>query len=224
MTGLELQTRILKRLGDDPTVDVSNMYYQPSEVLTALNQLQRMFVLLTLCLETTAAMTLDGSTFYRMLTIYADWIVPLRVRSSAKKLKPRRLTDLAALDSMWTQKAGVTDSYSHNGMDLLAVYKQSSVTLSVTYARTPVDIADDTEPEIPLEFHPSLIAGAIPLLSVKEGGQEWQKRLDSMWNDFMQAIRLCADQVRKRNLEQGYDAMPPEIKRYDLSHLKTKVG
>src|SRR3954471_1241228 len=100
MLGSDLRDRTLQRLGDTP--GSSYTYYTPAEVLAVLNQLQRMFVLFTLCLETTANFQPDGSATYRMLQYFPDWIVPLRVRlATGAKLRPITLTELAALDSGW---------------------------------------------------------------------------------------------------------------------------
>lgn len=224
MTTAELQSRTLKRIGDDPNIaDPTLSYYRPSEVLTALNQAQRFFVLMTLCLETTATMQLTGAAFYRMLTFYADWIVPLRVRSSTRKIRPIRLVDLAALDVSWTTQLGTPQRYAHLGFDLMAMYKRDSSLLTVTYARSPVEMTAASTPEIPPENHQNLIDGAIVLLRLKEGQQEWQKVLP-LWDRFMQAVQECAGYIRARNIEQGYDTYPVELKRFDQSKVLRKAS
>lgn len=230
MLASDLTRRILKRLGEDPTlieealipansaVLTRNMYYRPAEVLVALNQLQRFFVFMTLCLETTATFTMSNAPAYKMLTYFPDWIAPLRVRG-AGKIKPARLADFAALDAQWTGRPGVTTRYAMSGIDLMSVHRQSTAVLTITYARSPVYLAMTAEPEIPQEDHEGLIEGAIPLLRIKEGQQEWQKTLPS-WGEFMAVISRRSQMMRARVIEQGYDSSPTELLMWDRSILE----
>jgi hypothetical protein len=231
VTVLELQRRTLTRLGDNPDADPTLMHYTPTEVLARLNECQRLFCLFTLCLETTATFALTGAAHYHMLDTFADWIVPLRIRNaSGAKVRPARLADLATLDSEWSIKAGVPTRYAHTGFDLLSVYKQNTSNVPITYARSAVELvssypADNlVEPEIPTRYHPTLIDGAIVLARTKEGAQEWQKVLPQ-WDRFLSSATELADKVRARCREQGYDAAPVEINRYDQARfLNRKVG
>src|SRR5712691_634552 len=226
MVAADLQNRVLERLGDDPAVDQSLMHYTPAEVLTALNQCQRMFVLFTLCLETTATLSLGGGlAFYYMLSKFADWLLPLRIRNAlGAKVRPVRLSDLAALDASWSVQSGTPVKYALLGFDLLALYKQDSSTITITYARGPNAMVNANDsPEIPIRYHPLLIDGAVPLLRVKEGAQEWQKTL-FQWDRWMDAIEECADKVRARNKEQAYDYFPVELKRVDRSKVLQKAS
>lgn len=222
----ELKRRVLNRVGDDPSAAPSLMHYTPSEVVTALNQSQRIFVFFSLCLETTATLAIaSNTTRYAMLSFFGDWIAPLRIRiQSGAKLKPCRLTNLAALNESWSGTTGTPERYALSGFDLLAIYKQATGTLEVTYARGPsAMILDADSPEIPTRYQPALIDGAVALLRVKEGIQEWQKELPR-WGRFLDAIQDCAEKVRARNREQGYDTLPVELKRFDRSHVLQKAG
>lgn len=150
MTVLELQRRTLDRVGDDPDVAVALMHYTPTEVLAALNQAQRLFVLFTLCLETTANFGLTGLSRYHMLETFGDWIVPLRIRNQAgAKVRPSRLNDLSQLDSNWPAATGFPTRYAHTGFDLLSIYKRTTATIPITYARSPIELVSsfpaDTE-------------------------------------------------------------------------------
>lgn len=230
MNVLELQRRIIDRVGDNPDVDPSLMHYGPTEVLAALNQCQRLFCLVTLCLETTADFGLTGLPRYQMLNQFADWIAPLRLRNAlGNKIRPCRLADLAALDRSWAAHAGTPTRYARTGFDLLSFYQQNTSTIPMTYARSAVELlstypADNGQaPEIPARYHPALIDGAIPILRVKEGMQEWQKVLPQ-WDRFIEAIQELAGVVRARNIEQGFDSIPVEIKRYDRSRMLQKAG
>lgn len=221
MTGQVLTDRVLTRLGDNPAAAPSNQHYSPQEVLAALNMCQRMFVLFTLCLEKTITFTcLANTPRYQMLTAVSDWLLPLRIRTaSGAKVHPERVTGLAALDRSWSVRGGTITKYAHSGFDLLSLYKNQATTLQITYARGPVALTLSGSPEIPLRFQPLLIDGAIPFLRAKEGQQEWEKTLP-MWGRFQDGIQECAEKVRARNRELAYDAMPPELKRYDLSRAK----
>lgn len=219
-----MTARVQDRVGDfQPSVMA---YYQPKEIGEALNCLQNLFAFLTLCFENTEtfALATDGTSSYHMLATYPDWILPLRVRiHGGAKLKVARLNDLAALDSSWRNTRGTPSRYAHNGFDLLSTYAQpsSATSLDITYAQSPVQIPNPATsptatPSIPVEYHQALIDGAIPLLRAKEGGQEWQKTM-SLWERYTSAVNKMAAYVRSRNIEQGYDRMPPELDRFDLS-------
>lgn len=217
----DLQTRVLARVGEDSGAAAGNQYYTAAEALAALNIAQRLFVLLTLCLETSATMELTpGVAFYSLLSRFNDWLLPLRFRGS-KKLRPARLSDLAALDSAWSQAPGEPVKYALLGFDLLALYQQPVATevLNVTYARCPVPLMNAWDvPEIPVEYHPCLIDGATPLMRTKEGGQEWQKTL-THWDRFLNEADRLAKYVRARNREQGYDYLPFELAKFDRSRM-----
>ena len=225
MIASDLQNRLLERLGDTATGEyVQTGYYTPGEALAWLNAAQRLFVLLTLCLETTGSLPLSADTaFYRLLPTFTDWIVPLRVRiSGGAKLKPSTLGQLASLDASWSDSAGTPDRYVVAGFDLFAIYQQpasSGTTLSLTYARCPDPLVNPSDvPEIPVEYHPALIEGAIPLCRAKEGGAEFQKVMAN-WNLFLDAATRMGDYVRARNKERGYDRLPVELGRFDRSKM-----
>lgn len=77
----DLQTRLLARVDEDPA---NPAYYTAAEAAAALNWAQRLFALLTLCLETVRPFRLTPNVrFYHMLQIWPDWIAPLRVRYAA---------------------------------------------------------------------------------------------------------------------------------------------
>ena len=223
MTGKELINDTTARLGDDVS-QPTHSYYSRGEVLVALNQVYRLLCFLTLCLETTATYQLPGATpFSKMLLTYADWTLPLRIRlTSGAKLRPARLSEIAALDQNWTNTAGAPERYAILGFDLLCIYKvpAAATSIDIVYARSPQPLTDDTSnsPELQLEYHQSLIHGAIPLLRVKEGAQEWQKTLP-LWDRYWDAAMKLAAYVRARNKEKGYDRMPAELARFDRSKL-----
>jgi hypothetical protein len=89
----------------------------------------------------------------------------------------------------------------------------------------PTPLTDDVSnsPALPVEYHQSLIQGAIPLLRTKEGAQEWKKTLP-LWDRYWDACRELAGQVRARNKEKGYDRFPLELARFDRSKLMEVTG
>ena len=217
MTAGDMVARCQQRLNEDPAV-TTPVYYPASEVLSALNRAQRMFVLLTLCLETTVTFVATGATFYFMRTIFPDWMVPLRISTAAgARVRPTRLAELDALDSGWQANAGIAWRYAALGFDFLALYQQQSAPLTVTYARAPLGMVQLTDsPEINADYHPALIDFAIPWLRLKEGGQEFEKSLPYLKRFFAEAARE-ADYVRTRNLAARYDNLPFELRRLDRS-------
>ncbi len=220
MTAAELQTLVLTRLGENP---YDPKYYTAAEVLTALNQGQRLFSFLTLCLETTATFALAANTtFYHLLATYPDFIVPLRVRvAGGAKLSPARLEELDALDPDWQASTGSPLRYCVSGCDLLAVYKKPAApgaSLDITYAKMAPVLPIYGVPAMPEEDHLALADFAVPMCRAKEGGQEFAKVLPQ-FDRFLETVRNRADYVRRRNTARGYDRAPVELERFDTSQL-----
>jgi len=223
MTLAELQARTLQRIGE--TSD-SGAYYTAEEVRVALNEGQRLFAFLTLCLETTGSLPLTANaTWYRPLETFNDWIAPLRIRNSGfggAKLEPYRLEKLDALSSNWQSQSGTPRSYASAGPNLIAVFPQPSAggaSLSITYARSPIPLVGSGQaPEIPEEYHHDLILYALPRLRTKEGAEEWRKNAPDMAR-FWQSAKKLATYVRARNLASRYDQLPPEERFFDGSRL-----
>lgn len=199
--------------------------YPTLEIIAALNEAQRLFCLLTLALEVTAAWApAIATTFFHMLTIFSDWIAPLRIATSTgAKVRPSGLEELTALDSQWIASPGNPYRYVHVGADLLGLYQQllAGATLNVTYARCPVVMVNDTDvPEIPAEYHPELVKFAIYRCRQMEGGEEFAKTLP-MLDEYLDAAQKFADYVRERNQGTRYDNLPFELSSFDRSALLT---
>lgn len=228
MTVGDMIDRTLTRLGDDPNAAQPNQYYIPSEALAWINAAQRITAFLTLFLETTATFsTLDtGQPFYSMLQTFSDWMLPLRVRlASGAKVRPMRLQDLGALDANWTVSPGTIQRYCLRGFDLLGLYQQppDATPLSITYARSPVTLVSNSDvPELPDEYHPTLIDAAIVLCRAKEGAQEFQK-VQPLWNAYLDEVGRLGELVTHRSKERGYDRLPVELARIDRSRLFMEV-
>ena len=198
-------------------------FYPTVEIVAALNEANRLFCLLTLALETTVAWNVAAATtFFHMLTIYADWIVPLRLTAaSGAKIRPARLSDLWALDSRWPASPGNPSRYCHSGSDLISIYQQPAggAVVNVTYARAPVALVVDGDvPETPVEYHPLYVGYAIYRCRQVEGGQEFAKALPLL-AEFLGGAFEYADYVRARNIGAGYDKAPFELKGFDRSRL-----
>lgn len=226
----DLQGRLLERLGDTATGEYVQVgYYSAQEATNWLNVAQRLFVLLTFCLENTVTLPLSAATaFYRMLPLYPDWLAPLRVYiSGGARIQPAKLGEIAALDTAWSDSPGTPARYGCAGFDLFYVYQQPAATgtsLAITYAQCPNTLFQPTDvPAIPVEYHPVLIEGAIPLCKAKEGGSEWQKTLKN-WDRFLDGAQKLGDYVRARNKERGYDRAPVELARFDRSKLLMEVA
>ena len=218
-----MRGRVSARLNEGATGPV---FYPTGEITTALNEGLRFFVLLTLGLETTASWPLTpATTFYHMLAIFPDWIVPLRITTAlGAKVRPARLEELTCLDAGWRARPGVPVRYAAVGADLTAMYQQpaaAGTVLRVTYARSPLVLAGDGDvPEIPDEYHPRLVDYGVYRMRQVEGAQELEKALKYL-DSFMDGAQHYAAYVRARNLGARYDKVPLELEKFDRSRLLT---
>lgn len=212
MTCGEMADRVLKEVGEDPSAPV---YYRRNEAFDALNEAQRFFALLTLCLESVGSVALEAAaTWYDLLGALPDLGVVVRVaRSTGEKLRPCRITDLDARGATWQSEPGNPSRYGVAG-PLLAIHPRPVAgggSFTPTYARMPARMsADAGTPEIPAENHLDLVDYAVYRLRMKEGGQEFLKELPR-FNRFMAAAKKMADYVRRRNGGGAYDRLPFEL-------------
>lgn len=251
MNTADLITRTLTRVGEDP---LAPAFYGRAAALGALNLAQRLYCLITLCLEATRPFDLTpGRYWYHALAEWPDWIAPLRVRlelapttvdaefdavkhdeatfdehagaaaiaGSKTKLRPCRISELAARDSAWMATLGQPERYTCLGADLLVFYKNPDALYRtlITYARAPIMLVnDDDVPEIPEPDHSALPDGAATLLRLSEGGQELAASMEG-FGRFLATAKQRAAAVRMRNMAQRYDKLPMELERVDLSRL-----
>jgi hypothetical protein len=217
----DMQSRVSQRLAEGATGPV---YYPSAEITAALNEALRYFCLLTLCLEKTASWT-PAAGFTRMLTVFSDWICPLRITTAAGlHVRQSTIAELSALCPGWNVSgAGAISRYLSLGSDMIAVYMQTFAPLKVTYARSPVALALSTDvPEIPNEYHPALVSYAIYRCRQGEGGQEFLKALP-YHDSFMEAAKVYAQHVRTRNRGPNYDKLPPEDNFFDRARLVPRM-
>ena len=199
--------------------ELTPVFYPALEITAALNEADRLFTFLTLALEITANWT-PATTFTHMLTVFPDWIVPLRITTPAGvKVRPARFADLWALDSGWPSSPGPIMRYAAAGADLVAIHQQTVTLLSVTYARAPVTMVNPTDtPQTPLEYHPLYVSYAIYRLRQVEGGEPLKAALPLL-AEFIDAAGEYATFMRARNIGSGYDTLPLEFALWDRSLL-----
>lgn len=216
-----------QRLNEGPNQG-GPVHYPVAEIIAALNEAYRFFVLLTLGLEATVAWPVPAATtWFHMLTtntgLFADWIVPLRITTATgAKVRPARIEDLNSLDTQWLASPGAPYRYVHAGADLLGLYQQpaaSGTTLYVTYARAGSALVETTDtPETPAEYSPAFVKYAIYRCRQEEGADEFAKALP-LFGEFLDAAKHYAAYVRSRNLGSRYDKVPFELEAFDTSQL-----
>jgi hypothetical protein len=220
-----MQTLVSQRLNEGQTAPT---YYPAAEIAAALNEAQRFFILLTLGLEATSPFTVPGfapgspNTFFHMLSFFPNWIVPLRITTTAgAKVKPARGDELFGLNPQWVSSVGPIQRYMTSGADLLGLCNQpaAATVLNATYARAPVALVNpDDVPEPPAEYHPQFVDYAINRMRQNEGAQEFEKTLP-LFGNFMNAATLYGNYVRSRNRGSQYDKVPYEIEKFDMSQM-----
>ena len=212
MTLADLRARTLNRLNEDATTPI---YWTAPEITNALNEGQRLYALITLCLEAIVTFPLtSGTAFYHTLATYSDWLLPLRVQSAAgKRVLPASLDELDALDDAWTSQRIAPTHYGCRGWDLLYV-RGSGGPLTVTYARAPLTMALDADAaEIQDAYQPCLIEYAIGRVRAKQGGDEYQKSVP-YFKRFLDAAKAGATDSLERSIAGGHDRKPFELSHY----------
>lgn len=217
MTVAQLESQVWTLLDDDGT------YYPEASVLAALNEAQRFFVLISLCLEKTAALPLTAAEpFYKVLATFSDWLLPRRIQNSAgMRLRAGRLSEFAAMNRTWQQTAAMPQRYALSGLDFLSIYPQppDADTLTVTYVHAPADLVNQNdEPEIRENSQFALANYAAYALRQPEGGQEFRK-FTGYLGDFLDEAHRVAALVRAKNLDADYERLPFELALADRSRL-----
>lgn len=211
MTIGEIEAKLRARVGDGGSV-----FWTAAEVAEAVNAAQRIFTLLTWCLESRGTLALvTNQVEARLLTAFPSMIAVVRMENpDGERLFPGTVHNFAAADDRWREARAVYPGfYAVHGFDFGLFFPAPSadMNLTVTYARGPatVSVSGDV-PEIPDEYHPALVDAATVLLRLKEGGQEFAKVLP-LWDAFLAAARECAKKVRERNKLAGADRYPAEL-------------
>jgi len=212
----EIAARILART-DDPSAITADM----EEVMSAINEGQELAALLSLCLETKATLPLEvGTTFGTFLAGHPDFICPLRLSIAGERLRPMNLADLDALNDQWQATPGVPERYVTMGCDLYAVTPQplSLTNAEFVYARSPRVMVSTDTPEIPEQYHPSLVRYGKYRVRLKEGAQGLARGVKDL-NLFLDAMQELGDWVRARSRVARNDVLPFELALFDRSRL-----
>lgn len=218
MTSTEIVDRILKRIDDDTVTPVS---VTEPEALAAANEGQEFFAWLTLCLETTAPLTLPASTTHGVIrATFPDFLCPLRITVNGSRLRPSTFGDLDMINDQWQATTGPPERYVTQGFNYFAVTPQQAFDLvsQWTYARSPRTMADGDTPEIPEAYHPDLVNYGIYRVKLKEGGQSLQRGIGYL-NKFLDSATEHGDFVRARSRAARYDTFPFELKLFDRARL-----
>ena len=213
---------VWERLDDDGT------YYTALEVAYALQVAQRLWCLLTLCLEKQTTVAIANATPFISMPITA--LVPLRVEfTGGIRLQPATLHQFAAKDKGWRNRPGTPKHYAWvGGLNLLALDRQpasGSNTLTLTYAAEPLTTSlssDAAVPEIPVEQQIHLVDFAIAFLRLKEGGAEMQNGMQ-YFNRFLDHAQKYKEFMRSRSRGQLYDTQPFDLNLYDRGRLDIKL-
>lgn len=219
MTDVEIIDRILTRIDDAAENPVS---VTEAEALSAVNEGQDFFAWLTLCLETTATLTFPANTtFGTIRDTFPHFLVPLRVAIGSARLRPATFGELDMIDDGWQARAGTPLRYAAQGFNFWAVYPQRSFDQpsSWTYAQAPAVLTGSGDtPQIPEQYHPSLISYGIYRLKLKEGAQGLARGKEQ-FNLFLDAATEHGDFVRARSRAARYDTLPFELKNFDRARL-----
>lgn len=225
MTTAAISALVSSRLNEAAGVG-GPQFYPATEILAAINEGQRLFCLLTLCLEKQASLVIPANTtFLHLLPLIPDYLAPLRITDAVgAKVRPSTFTDLWSLDAAWPSAIGAPIRYAAAGADLVALYKRSgdTPTLGVQYAGAPALLVNDGDvPAIPAAYHQELVNYGIYRVRQVEGGEEFAATLPLL-DHYLQAAQEYGDYVRARNVGAGYDSMPFELSSFDRSRLVGK--
>lgn len=228
MTTSEISARILKRIDDDvaspgsvaPDPDGG----VPPEILAAINEGQELFSLLTLCLETTATLTIAASTtFSSIRSTFPDFLCPLKLTIAGVRVRPATFSNLDAENDAWQGTPGTPARYVTQGFNFFTVTPQpvEDTAASLTYAHAPVLMVGDVFPEIPEVYHQSLVKYGIYKVRLKEGAQGLARGMVQL-NEFLDDAAAHGDYVRNRSRAARYDVLPFELRLFDRARLDLK--
>lgn len=213
------------RLKVQEKVDDPGIYYTPDECLFGLNFGQRLFCLLTRCLEKQAVFTLTNGTAYYddIRAQITDFLLPLRVYYSGSRLIADTIHNLDLRDSTWRARAGDPKRYAVSGWKILAVTPQpasGSNILDFWYAAEPVDLVNETDtPQIAPEQQVHLPDFAAWFLRLKEGSIEL-KSAKKFLDRFLMAADKHGKFVASKSGGQTYDTPPFDLQTYERGRFE----
>jgi hypothetical protein len=229
VTTKEISDRIIARADDDATAprsfETSSNSPVPPEILAAINEGQELASWLTLCLETTVALTLTASaTFYLLRSQITDYLVPLRLTVAGQRVRPTTLAELDARNAGWQSDPGTPERYIALGFSFFGVHPQpvDDTAAQLTYARSSAQLVGDAFLELPEAFQPSLIDYGLYRVKLKEGAQSLERAVRHL-NRFLDEMIKLGDYVRAKSRASRYDVLPFELALFDRSRLIEKL-
>jgi hypothetical protein len=232
VTTKEISDRILARIDDSATTPRSITPDPnspvPDEILRAINEGQELAAWLTLCLETTASLTLTANgTFYLLRSQLPDFLVPLRLMGPNGRIRPATISDLDALNPSWQAwplTAGEQQRYFTLGFSFFGTAPQpvDDQACTLTYAKAPALLVGDAFPEIPEAYHLDLVDYGIYRTKLKEGAQSLERGMKHL-NRFLDRMTQLGDYVRARSRAARYDVLPFEMALFDRSRLVEQI-
>lgn len=223
LTLSELNARTARSL-DDPNM----IYWTPDEYTWAVNVSQRLFCLITRCLEREASFTLvNGQAIYDDIRLQiTDFLLPLRVNFSGTRLTNDLFHSLDMRDSIWRNRAGNPVRYSMLGWKMLAITPQpatGSNTLDVFYAAEPPELVNAGDlAVIAPEQQIFLPDAAHWILRLKEGGTELQNAKPYL-ERFTTAAGKYAKFIESRSGGQTYDTPPFDTNSFEMGRFNLKL-
>lgn len=208
MTHAELIVETLRLAGEDPA---SPTFHTAANATVALNEALSLFSFLTLCVESTAPFTVSTRGFTPPST-QASYIAPLMVHRGTLRMFPASIEELGALSSTWRQDSAAPTRYMQGGWSRIGLWPSPDVAYVVTirFARNAAALSADSDvPEIPAEFHRSLLEYSVPRIRILEGGDEFTKE-SSRLSRFFSAAKQQAQFVQARARHMNYDTSPTE--------------
>lgn len=220
MTSAQIAHDVMVGIDEDPASPSDRLV---EEILLSINEGERVFSWLSLCLEKTSPITLTGETFSWLRPLFPDFLAPLKLMVGGRRVRPVTLPELDALNAQWQDTVGTPQRYFLVGFSLFGTYPQEATEASLTYARSPVPITaiGAQSPEIALEWHMALAWWSIYRIRLKEGAQGLARGLKYL-NEFLDAATRCGDLVRNRSRAMGLDTQPVELQAFDRSRLLLK--
>lgn len=214
-----LRTRLWKMLDDAD----GGQYYSRDFIDHCLNRAQRLFALLSLCIERTVTFNLtNGQAFYLISDQISDFVAPLRISFNGTRLRSDRIHDMDSRDSTWRARPGNPARYATLGFDLLAITPQpvSGVnTLDFTYSAEPPLMVNPTDvPTLPGDQQAALLDGAYYFCRLPEGGAELQAATVYLKRFIDQAQKYAAF-VRSKSRGPLYDVQSFDLRSFDRGRL-----
>lgn len=211
MTFLELQTEVLRRMGEPIPPSAAQVYDLLADVKAAINEGYECLSEITEWLETTSTLTLSTAIYYDLTDTatftLSSGVSPLSISNvwSNQNNRWMRPTNWREMDEqmypMWEASTGEPDYWFPRGAWWLGVFPHkptASGTLSVHASAMPSPLsADGDVPGFPREFHQGLVSYA--LYDLFEQDREW-KKADRYFAEYLQAETALKYWVETRML------------------------